>query len=283
MGIGHRLVATLGFVVPAALAAWITLGVDAHAAPPDIRALRFQQHAAYQLPSGRLYRHCEPPPGYGMICECPPKLEVEVATDRLGGAIYLDGPGGGSPLEPRFVVPRTSDAWNALGHWLALQRAQPIYAHRVDFNVVARPGVPYRDIIRVLELADQAGLTEPRLISSRAAAVDRPGPLRVTVTPAGVSADFFAPHPAHLPFVGGARAARVLATWLADRRADPRLDGNDLRIELDVAFGTSPRDVARVKRTLERAGYDRWLDERWRGGAMEGRPTALPRSRRRPR
>ncbi|MBK7077579.1 MAG: hypothetical protein IPH44_35320 [Myxococcales bacterium] len=36
MGIGHRLVATLGFVVPAALAAWITLGVDAHAAPSRI-------------------------------------------------------------------------------------------------------------------------------------------------------------------------------------------------------------------------------------------------------
>ncbi|MBL8620893.1 MAG: hypothetical protein JNK64_06300 [Myxococcales bacterium] len=262
MGLGHRLVATLGFVVPAALAVWITLGVDAHAAPPDIRPLRFQQYGAYPVHAGALYRHCEPQSRYDIICDCPVKLEVEVATDRVGGAIF------GGVDEPRFVVPRTSDAWNALRHWFALQRAHPLYDNRVDFNLVARPGVPYRDIIRVLELADQAGLTAPRLVSSRAAEVDRPGPLRVTVTPAGVGADFFAPHPAHLPPVRGERAWHVLATWLADRRADPRLDGLDLRVELDVAFGTSPRDVARVKRTLERAGYDRWLDERWGGVAM---------------
>ncbi|MBK7077577.1 MAG: hypothetical protein IPH44_35310 [Myxococcales bacterium] len=266
MEIGHRLAATLGFVVPAALAAWITLGVDAHAAPPDIRPLRFQQYGAFQVRPGALYRHCEPQSRHDIVCECFPGLEVEVATDRVGGAVF------GGFDEPRFVVPRTGGEWNALRHWLALQRAQPIYDFRTDFKVVARPGVPYRDIIRVFELADQAGLTAPRLVSSRAAELDRPGPLRVTVTPAGVGADFFAPHAAHLPPVRGERAWRVLATWLADRRADPRLDGNDLRVELDLAFGTSPSDVARVKRTLERAGYDVGyydrLYERWGGVAM---------------
>ena len=268
MGIGHRLVATLGFVVPAALAAWITLGVDAHAAPPDIRAVRFQQYAAFRLPPGRLHRQCEPTHDYDIICECPAKLEVEVATDHVRAAIYVDGPGGVSPLEPRLAVPRTGDEWNALRHWLALQRRGPIYDGRADFKVVARPGVPYGDIIRVLELADQAGFTAPQLVSSRAAEIDRPGPLRVTVTRAGISADFVAMHPAHLPSVGGAHAWRVLADWLADRRADPRLDSNDLRVELDVALGTPPRDVARAKRTLARAGYDRWWRERWGGVAL---------------
>ena len=53
MGIGHRLVATLGFVVPAALAAWVAFGVDARAAPPDIRGARLQQD---ELAFKRLHR-----------------------------------------------------------------------------------------------------------------------------------------------------------------------------------------------------------------------------------
>lgn len=265
MGTGHRLVATLGFVVPAALAAWIAFGVDAHAAPPDIRAARFQRYAAYQIQPGRLHRQCEPPSPDEWVDECPAKLEVEIATDRVRAASYVDTLG---TLEPRLAVPRTGDEWNALRHWFALQRREPIFDGRADFKLVARPGVPYRDIIRVLELADQAGFTAPQLVSSRAAEIDRPGPLRVTVTPAGVSADFFGPHPTQLPFVGGVRAWHVLADWLADRRADPPLDGNDLRVELDVALDTPPRDVARTKRALARAGYDGWLDERWGGVAM---------------
>lgn len=265
MGLGHRLVATLGFVVPTALAAWIALGVDAHAAPPDIRPLRFQQYGAFQVQPGRLHRQCEPSSPDEWVDECPAKLEVEIATDRVRAAIYVDTLG---TLEPRLGVPRTGDEWNALRHWFALQRFEPTYAHRRDLKVVARPGVPYRDIIRVLELAEQAGLAAPQLVSSRAAEIDRPGPLRVTVTAAGLGADFFGPRAAHLPRVGGAGAWRVLATWLADRRADPRLDANDLSVELDVALGTRPRDVARVKRTIERAGYGRWLYERWGDAAM---------------
>lgn len=265
MGIGHRLVATLGFVVPATLAAWVALGVDARVAPPDIRGARLQRYAAYQVQPGRLHRQCEPTSPNEWVDECPAKLEVEVATDRVRAASYIDSLG---TLEPRLAVPRTGNEWNALRHWLALQRRGPIYDGRADFKVVARPGVPYGDIIRVLELADQAGFTAPQLVSSRAAEIDRPGPLRVTVTRAGISADFVAMHPAHLPSVGGAHAWRVLADWLADRRADPRLDSNDLRVELDVALGTPPRDVARAKRTLARAGYDRWWRERWGGVAL---------------
>lgn len=269
MGIGHRLVATLGFVVPAALAAWVAFGVDARAAPPDIRGARLQQYAAYQVQPGRLHRQCEPTSPNEWVDECPAKLEVEVATDRVRAASYIDTLG---TLEPRLAVPRTGNEWNALRHWLALQRREPIYDGRADFKVVARPGVPYGDIIRVLELADQAGFTAPQLVSSRAAEIDRPGPLRVTVTPAGVSADFFGPHAAHLPLVGGAGAWRVLASWLAARDADPRIAGADLRVEFDVALGTRLHDVARAKRTLERAGYgpgyDRWWYERWGGVAL---------------
>ncbi len=251
MGIGHRLVATLGFVVPAALAAWITLGVDAHAAPPDLRPLRFQQHAAYRV-EPRTTRWCEPSSDDEFVCDCVhPILEVEIAADRLCGAIYA----GDGPFEPRFVVPRTSDAWNALRHWLALQRRQPIYDGHNVYKVIARPGVPYRDIIRVLELADQAGFTTPQVVASRAAEVDRPGPLRITVAAGGVGADFDGPFPAHLPFVEGDRAWRVLATWLADRRADPRLDANDLAVVIEMALGARPRDVALATLAIEGAGY----------------------------
>jgi len=112
MGIGHRLVATLGFVVPAALAAWITLGVDAHA---RARARR----------PGRLHRAPA-----GLVARRP---------DR----------------SPRSAARRGHTCWR-------------------------------------------------------------------------------------------------------QRR----------RVELDVALGVQTRDVARAKRTLARAGYDRWVDERWGGVAL---------------
>ena len=64
----------------------------------------------------------------------------------------------------------------------------------------------------------------------------------------------------------------MLASWLAARDADPRIAGADLRVEFDVALGTRLHDVARAKRTLERAGYgpgyDRWWYERWGGVAL---------------
>ena len=269
MGIGHRLVATLGFVVPAALAAWVAFGVDARAAPPDIRGARLQQYAAYQVQPGRLHRQCEPTSPNEWVDECPAKLEVEVATDRVRAASYIDTLG---TLEPRLAVPRTGNEWNALRHWLALQRREPIYDGRADFKVVARPGVPYGDIIRVLELADQAGFTAPQLVSSRAAEIDRPGPLRVTVTAAGVGADFDGAFPAHLPLVEGDRAWRGLATWLAERHADPRLDANDLDIVIDATLGARPRDVALARRALAQAGYDDWRT----ATRVDAAPAAIP-------
>ncbi len=269
MGIGHRLVATLGFVVPAALAAWTTLGVDAHAAPPDILALRFQQHGAFAV-RGWLFRPCESPDP-GLYCECSRRIEIVIAPTSLHAAVY-EYEWERQRLAP-LTVARDDRGWDELRRWFAARRADPFFEGRNDYRLVARDGVAYRDVVRALALADGAGFTWPTMVASRAAEIDRPGPLRVTVTAAGVSADFFAPHPAHLPLVGGARAWRVLATWLADRRADPRFDGNDLDVEVEATLGARPRDVALAQRALERAGYDDWMiSTRWAGASLQAIP-----------
>ncbi|MBL8620895.1 MAG: hypothetical protein JNK64_06310 [Myxococcales bacterium] len=269
MGIGHRLVATLGFVVPAALAAWITLGVDAHAAPPDIRSFRFQQHGAFAV-RGWLFRPCEPAVRGQMICECDRRIEIVIAPTSVRAAVY-EYEWGRQRLAP-LTVARDDRGWDELQRWFAARRAEPIFEGRRDYRVVARDGVAYRDIVRALEIADGAGFTWPTLVASRAAEIDRPGPLRVTVTAAGVGADFDGAFPAHLPLVEGDRAWRGLATWLAERHADPRLDANDLDIVIDATLGARPRDVALARRALAQAGYDDWRT----ATRVDAAPAAIP-------
>lgn len=270
MGIGHRLVATLGFVVPAALAAWITLGVDAHAAPPELRPGVARPSAAFRV-KGALLRPCEPAFRGELLCECARRIEIVITPASVRAAVYE------YEWERRRVaslaVARDERGWEDLRRWLVARRAEPIFEGRRDIRLVARDGVAYRDVVRAIEIADRAGFTGPALASSRAAEVDRPGPLRVTVTAAGVGADFLGPHPARLPPVGGARGWRRLATWLAARHADPRLASNDLDLEIVATLGAPPRDVALARRALERAGYDDWMTAtRW----VTASPQAIP-------
>ena len=88
MSVVSRVVASLGFVVPAVLAAWIVVGVDARAAPPDLRSLRFQRYAAYPTLFSQ-YRPCTEPDGWGCDTNYSyPEVTLEadrvVATDQFG-------------------------------------------------------------------------------------------------------------------------------------------------------------------------------------------------------
>ena len=129
MGIGHRLVATLGFVVPAALAAWIAFGVDAQAAPPDLRPMASGPSGAFRV-EGALLRPCEPAFVGQLVCDCARRIEVVVGPATVEAAAYEYG------WELRrlaaLTVARDERGWDALRRWFTAQRAEPIFDGRHD-------------------------------------------------------------------------------------------------------------------------------------------------------
>lgn len=173
----HRIAATLGFAVPTALAGWIVFGVDAHAAPRELRPPWAASYSAY-LTHTSLVRHCEPRFPTEMVCECGPRVEVVLAPDRVRAFIVsnIEGIPSYGPGHLALSVPRRGEEWIALERWLVDARNEPVFEGVHGFQLYAQ-GVAYRDVIRAFEVADHAGFDEPSLIPARAAESEHDRPL----------------------------------------------------------------------------------------------------------
>lgn len=82
-----------------------------------------------------------------------------------------------------MTIPRDGREWAAFGRWLAARRAEPLLEGFDLIRLVPRAGVRYAEIVRALELADHHGFGRFKILSGPASEVDRPGPLRLTLSP----------------------------------------------------------------------------------------------------
>lgn len=163
---GNRIATTLGFAVPTALAGWIIIGVDARATQRELVPPWAPSYAAYLVRTS-LVRACEPEIPNAMVCECSPRIEVAIDGDRLR-AFVVDGFQSEATILTPMSVPRDRRQWTALEGWFARARDAPWLDGITTFRVVAS-GVPYRDVIRTIEIADHAGFEDARLVPPQAA------------------------------------------------------------------------------------------------------------------